>query len=396
MKRILLAALLIGLLSGCQMKNKHKTQAYERWAHARARVVCGVAAEHLKVGDVKKALTTTREALAMDENYVPARVLLGKVLLAQGRYANAAEELRITEVLAPDDPEVAYLLGVALEKHGRHEEALRSYQKARALDPSKDAYVAASAEVLVAMDQPVQALELMRTRLARREGGPGMNALAGDLALLVGRPDEAAGFYRACLDADGDSVTALEGLAKARFFAGEHDGALECLGRLAGRPEYAEKVSWVYIMMGDCNMALKRPRRAREAYETATRIEPDTARIWMALAKAALSLGDLTRATSSARRATALGGPTLEATMVLAYALVRQQRWPEAARMLQAASEKHPDDATVLCMLGRCHQAMGRSDQATSCYLKVLRSHPRHVVARSLLNAAGAEADGAR
>ncbi len=393
MKRVILAAMVIGLLCGCQhplrLKNEGKTQAYERWSQARARVTTGVAEEHLKVEQLEKAEASAREALALHQDYVPARLVLAKVLLRQGNYAGAIEELRIVEVMKSNDPEVAYLVGTAQEKRGELQEALKAYQKARALDPSSDAYVAASVEVLVQMNQPARALELLEARLSRRDASAGLLGLAGEVASMMGLHKQAAGYFQACLDAAPDSPSAREGAAKSHFFAGNYAEALELLGTLRDQPEYREKASWVHLMIGDCHMTLNHPQKARDAYQEAAGIEPQAGRVWASLAKAALALGDVPGATRAARQAVSLGAEGVEASLVLAYGLRQQGDVRGAIELLDAADRKHPNNATVLCMLGRCYENIGRSDEAASCYLKVLRGDPNHALARRLLATTG-------
>ena len=391
---VLAAAMLAAAAGGCGLKNKQKLAAHQRWCETRARVIASVGAEHLKVGDLDKAADSAKQALSLAPSCVPARVLLAKVLLEKGRYAAAAEALRGCQSDAPENPEVPYLLGVAHEKRKQYAEALRQYQKACALDPSNDAYVIASAEVLVAQGKAALALELLESRLERIDGGVPMLLLAGELAMMVGQPVKAAGLYRRCLDAEPQQPAAREGYAKALFFAGRHQRALEALRELAAQGDYKEKVSWVYIMMGDCYLASRRVAEARGAYEVAVRIDPGDAEIWLCLAKAALAGGDPSAAAKAARRALALKGDSLDANLLLACALLAQDRPEEASKLLLRAAQADPRNATVLCMLGRCCQALGKKDQAVSYYLRALRSDPDHPLAKHLL--AGIELGGSQ
>ena len=388
MKRAMIAALVIGLLGGCNMPkhSKHRAEAYERWSNARARVVTSLAEEYHKTGDLEKARESAAEAVNLDETYIPAIVLLSKVLIEQGHYDKAIEELRIGEVLQKNNPQMAYLLGVALEKRGAHTEAMKHYRKARALDPTNDAYVTASAEVLVAMGQPARALELIQAQLDRRDCSAGVHALAGEVAMMVGMHKKAAWHFQDCLDLEPAAAVAREGLARAHYFAGHYPEAVEALGALAEDEDHKDTSSWVYIMLGDCHLALNRPRQARTALQTATRIAPKTAKIWNALAKAALAVGDIPGAMSAAHKAVTLGGESLETAVVMAYGLMRQGRPLEAIKILDAAAQQHGEDPMVLCMLGRCYDALGRIEQANSCYRKALQNDPKHPLAKSLLS----------
>ena len=188
-----------------------------------------------------------------------------------------------------------------------------------------------------------------------------------------------------CLDGDPKNLTVREELAKAHFLAGNYTDALAVLEKLAAHPLYRDKVAWVRIMMGNSYLALKRPRQARDAYRTATVIEPKEPRAWSSLAKAAMALGDLNGTVQAARRALDLGGECLEATTLLGYALLRQGRAAEARQVLAGAVASHPKDPVLLCTLGRCYEALGRNDQAVACYENVLQSHPDHALAKALV-----------
>ncbi len=374
-----------GLLGGCGPENAQKIEAHERWSQTRAGMACGIGTEHLKVGDLGKARARADEALSMDPECVPALVLMGKVLLAQGRYVSAAEHFGKAEALAPRRAEIPYLIGAALEKRGNHEEALAAYQKARALDPTNDAYVTASAEVLVSAGKPQLALELLEQRLERSDGDLSMLALAGEMAMLVGQPDKSVQYYQRCLDVQPDHVGAQEGMAKAAFFSGDYAAALIDLEALAERDGDKDKASWIYIMTGDCHMAANRPSAARGAYRAAARIDPGDGRIWLALAKASLACGDSAGAARAARQGLALGDDGWEATMVLACAALARGDSEGAWRLMERVAKRRPDDPTVLCMLGRCRQAEGRDDEAVSYYMKALKADPDHPLAKRLL-----------
>jgi len=381
---VLLASITI-LAAGCGLKNKQKVEAHQRWCRTRALVICSLGAEHLKVGDLDKAGASAGKALALDTDCVGARLLLGKILLEKGRYVEAIDQLRKGEAMAPENAEFPYLIGAAQEKRGKYDEAVTSYQKARALDASNDAYVMALAEVLVSAGKPRLALELLASRLERTDGNASMTAMAGELAMLVDAPARSVEFYQRCLDTDPENPQAREGLAKAQFFAGQHAHALIGLSYLAGQDPYKDKVAWVYIMIGDCHMAMNRPRAAREAYAAATRIDAGEARVWLRRAQASLSCGDARGAEHAARQALDLTDSLFEAKIVLSFAMLAQGRGADAARTLAKLARDRPGDPTVLCMLGRCCARMGRRDQAAKYYAQALQSDPKHSLAKRLL-----------
>ncbi len=388
MKRLVVMALFAGIIGGCNTHNEEKAAAVKRWRNAQARVVCGVGVEQLKVGDLEKAQASATQALSRDPDYVPARILLARILLERGRYAEAAEELHKAEELQPENAEIHYLLGVALEKRNEYAEALESYQKAGLLDPGNAAYVTASAEVLVAMGKSREALELLEKRLERSEDDASVLALAGEVAMMVGEPARAVSFFQRCCDLNPKSVTVRESLAKAYFFSEQYAEALEAFTKLRDYPEYANS-AWVHVIIGDCYVALEQPKAARGAYETAANLDPGAGPIWVRVAKAALAAGDIPAANAAARQALTLMESSPEAAVVLGYALLHQGQAKDALQLLSDAVQKDPRQATLWCLLGRCHEALGQRDQALTCYRKALEAQPDSALARRLLAAAG-------
>jgi len=376
------------VLAGCGLHNAQKELADQRWRQARAVVNCDLGEKYLKTGELAEAQNAAAEALSLDGKCVPALVLMGRVLMEKGRYVAAEEYFRKAGELAPKRAEIPYLIGAALEKRGKGAEALEAYQKASALDPACDAYVTASAEVLVSLGKCELAFELLDVRLAHSDGELSMLALAGELAMLVGDPDKSAQYYRRCLDMKPGHLGAREGLAKANFFGGHYPAALADLKVIAADKTDGGPASWVYLMIGDCQMAADRPGEARQAYRDAVRVDADDPRVWMALAKASLACDDPAESSSAARKAMALGGDAVEATLVLACAALAGGDAAGAAKLVDRVLKQRPDDPTALCIMGRCRAAQGHVDEAVGFYTRALRADPNRPLARQLMASA--------
>ncbi len=392
MKHMTTIAIVVAVLAGgCGGGNEQKDGAYKRWYTARARVVQAVGEECFRAGDLDKAYSNAAEAVKLNGEHLPARLLVAKVLIEKGQYAQAIEQLKQAEQLAPESEEVAYLMGVALERRRDFAEALGFYQKARALNPANSAYVKANAEVLVSMNKPHRALELVQMHLERNDGEQGMLALCGELAMLVGETALAVDCYQKCFDADPKDSSLQEGLAKAHFFNSDYAKALTLLKKL-DESAYQGKACWPHIMMGDSLLALNRPREARTAFQRATAAAPDEPKAWICLAKAAVALDDPDEVILAARQVISLSGESLEVATLLGHALMRQGRIPQAKKVLTAAAARYPQDATLQCMLGRCYEALGQKDKARACYAQALRVDPEHMLAKVLLESENGEA----
>ena len=421
MKRYRLLAIataMVVAMTGCGSMQKEKAKSYKEWHQARSRIVCSVGEEHFKAGTLDKAQSCAMESLSLDSNYLPARMLLAKVLLGRGCYQEACEQLLKIELSSLDNEngssvasiradEVAYLRGEAMERLGKYPEALQCYQKARVLNPSNDAYVMASAEVMVSMGQLRGALELLEVHLQRigADIEPSMLVLAGEVAMLAEDYAKASGFFRQRMDmvkgqnAEGSGRFVLESLSKACFFAGDYKGAIESLKRIPN--DSGQSSCWALIMMGDSYMALNRPGDAKSAYESAIEIEPGDWPVWLSLAKAAVADGDARRGVTAGLRAMELArdsattGVTdkrrVDVSVITACAMLMDNRPEDAMKILATSAKDNPEDPMLWCMLGRCYSAMNRSDRAASCYMTALRLEPENHLARSLLACIGTD-----
>jgi len=86
-------------------------------------------------GDVEGAIAGYRALLELEPGSVDARVRLSRMLIAAGRPEQARDLLAEAVAIAPQEPVLYYLLGRALERLGRWEEALAAYDAGRISHP---------------------------------------------------------------------------------------------------------------------------------------------------------------------------------------------------------------------------------------------------------------------
>jgi len=384
--RTIFIAMMATTLAGCLNRMpKISADARSRMDHARAQVDLGVGEEYLKVGQLDKARDKAERALLLDKDYFEARLLLGKVLIEQGQYALAAMELGIACDQRPRSAEASFLLGVAYEKSGRLDEALVSYRKALVLNPGDMGAVMACTEVLVAMGKIRQAQLYVQSYLDRAGDEAGLFELAGRLAAMQDDHAKAAQYYQHAHDIDPKNVRYRGALAKAQFFANQYAQAEETLLALSQLKDY-DPPYWVFAMLGDCCMAQGKVYQARDAYQEATDRNPSVAGLWSNLAKASLALGDIPGAISAARCALQLDADSLEATMLLGYAMLRNGEARRAGALLAAAADRHGQNVILQCLLGRSYAAAGNKALAQRCYAAALQAEPDNQLARRLLD----------
>ncbi len=383
MKKYILAIAIVASLAGCG-PNTRRDDAYNRWYHVRARMLHGLASEHLKIGQLDKAHNKASEALVLDAKFLPAGILLAKVDIEQGRYKQAVVTLEKFRPDHPENAEIVYLTAVANEKCGNLAEALEGYKKAHAMDDSDFSSITAAGEVLVAMGRLKEAQVFVTGYLGAAENEPALFELAGRLALMHRQWDEAVKNFRRARDVDYKNRRYQEALARAEFMAGKYAQTIETLKELSISEDYTTP-AWVHSMLGDCYMSLDQPAKARDEYYVVRRMKGKDPQTWVDIAKAALALNDAPRAVLSAREAINLDPSCQDAWVVLGYGLLRQKQNEAAVENLTRAVKRHPRNATLYCLLGRAHQACGDKTKARACYNEALVLESQFELARALL-----------
>ena len=83
------------------------------------------------LGDEARAQVILRDGLALDDASAVLHHALGLSLVRSGQTEEALEELSQAAILGPENPRLAYVLGIALNSVGRHQEAVRVLRSAR-------------------------------------------------------------------------------------------------------------------------------------------------------------------------------------------------------------------------------------------------------------------------
>ncbi len=386
--RVVAISIVLACLAGCWGRSMpdNKQEAYNRWYRLRADMLCGVAAEHLRHGLLDEAKSKAQEALVLDINYLPPRLLLGRIYIEEGRYGAAIEQLSKAYQTNPQSADAVYLLAVAQEKSNCLEEAVKNYQYAYHLDRSSLDAVKAASEALVGLGKVDEAQVHLDKYMALAENDPGIFELAGRLAMMRAEYAKAAKFFEQARDLDSKNHRYREKLARAQFLAGSYAEARETLDGLMASKKYSPPV-WAYVMLGDACLAVERPHEARTAYQMASRLDASSGDIWASIAKADLVVGRSDSAVLAAGRALVLDKRNLDASMLLGYALLTEGRVEDALTHLVQATRQHPKDPTLWCLLGRAHAAANNGAQAVRCYSTAAGLDPDSRLARELLDA---------
>jgi tetratricopeptide (TPR) repeat protein len=208
---------------------------------------------------------------------------LGLARQRQGRFEEAIREHREAIRLKPGLAEAHYNLGLALAAVGRGGEAIAAYTEAARLNPTNVETRHNLANALRAAGRYDEAIEQVRVALTIRPGSVELHQNLGDTLLRAGRLDEAAGVYRRALMLRPDSGELHNNLGVALRSAGRLEESAAAFGEAA---RVAPSVALVHTNLGDVFERLGRIDEAIASYQRALALDPSSAAAQQNLARA--------------------------------------------------------------------------------------------------------------
>ena len=200
--------------------------------------------------DPEAALEFAEKANQTDQTLLPGYLVLGKALLANGSYSDAAKKLEIYTLYVPEDAQGWLALGQAFAGRDLYVEAQEALSQAIELDENlAEAYVARGM-VFVELDQGQQAVnDLLRaSRIERRSFLINLNL--GRALFTAGRLNEARSQFNTSLDlAEDDQQLGQVYYWRAQLIEalGNRPVALQDWKRLIDLPSDTVPKDWITV-----------------------------------------------------------------------------------------------------------------------------------------------------
>ncbi len=320
---------------------------------------------------------------------VPELARRGSVALQDGRPAEALQWFRKAIEGRPDDPALAFNLGLALFRLGRLEDALEPLGRAVAHSPS-----AANARFLRGIayfqraDYGQAALELEKVRGHGRFGEQALYMLTESYR-LTGRVAAAETSFLELERRFPDSALYRKLLGTAYEAEGSYAKALQefraAIRIDAGLPEVNFAIGFVHFKRWEHDQAAIWFKRELE-------VQPCHAKAYYYLAEISVSGGDLPAAEERYRQALACDESYASALAGLGAVHTRQQRYDEALQVLRRAVEIAPEHAEAHYGLAQALLRLGRREDAEAALAKVRAIHAvQHQTAREALGSTASE-----
>jgi tetratricopeptide (TPR) repeat protein len=164
---------------------------------------------HLRAERYLDAQVCCRQALAIDSDHADTLHLMGLLSLQTKQYDHAVEWLARAIRLDPK-PEYLSSLGTTLQQQGRHEEALKAFDKAVQLKPDDADLWINLGNVLVELERPADAVLSFQhvLKLDPRHGDAAYRS--GFLLLRLGRPEQALAYFNLSDELQPNQAVILE------------------------------------------------------------------------------------------------------------------------------------------------------------------------------------------
>jgi tetratricopeptide (TPR) repeat protein len=364
---------------------KANADAKLQWARARATVLWSLAKDQYEHSNFETCRHTLNDALKIDPENAQLRVLSAKLAIEQGNLELADKELVVARRVEPNNAESDYLAGVICQRWQRSQDALDYYRSASEKQPNELAYLLAYAETLVSMGRSDDAMTLLQEKVVYFEYSATIRDAVGELLMQKGKHHAAVEMLRQASILAADDNGIREHLAMACFYDKQYADAADLIGRVVHDDKYAKRTD-LFLVMGECQLKLNKPRDARDSFEVASQISPNQAAVWTGLGKAALRINDLRRADISIRRSLSIEPASSECNLLLGYVRLKEKKLPEALAAFKKANTIDPADTVSLCMVGFVLEKQGKSDEAMKCYAKALKMSPGDEMATKLLS----------
>jgi tetratricopeptide (TPR) repeat protein len=279
----------------------------------------------------RRAIARAPRDWVLRENY-------SRLLEANGRPAEALEQMRLVADQLPHDIEVLHRLANLLDAAGRSDEAVAHFRRALLRNPRslelRHGLAMAYANLGQALEAETQYREALRLKPSFTEARINL----GLLLARTGRTNEAIAEYRQALAQDTDSAAAHVNLGRLLNATGQRDAALHHYrAALRINPQHAV----AHMNLGSL-LTTSDPGAAVIHLREALRAQPDFAEAHLALA-VQLAKQEATEAETHFQAALRLRASWVDAQFNYGAFLANQRRFAEAQTQFREVLKQQPE-----------------------------------------------------
>lgn len=196
----------------------------------------------------------------MPEANLSASIAQSSLAAARHDFTQALEWAERAVAIAPEDSDAKAVLGDAQLELGRYDEAFSTFQTMIDLRPDLAAYsrVSYALELQGNIDAAITAMEAAEQAASAPSDAAFAAHQLGELEWNRGNVDAALDHYRRALQRDPGYVRSEAALARAAYFAGNGEEAIDRYEAIIERlplPQYVSELAAIYSVMGEEDLA---------------------------------------------------------------------------------------------------------------------------------------------
>jgi len=307
-------------------------------------------------------------AIALDPKMAPAYLNLGLVLM-ESDPAAAADAFRRASELQPTESRPRYLAGTALERAGKHDQALEQYRAALEISPKEYEYNLAIGRELLHTDKAAEGEAHFRDAIAvRADSVPAQLGLANAL-LAQKKFDAAADALAEYLKLNSGDRAARLDRASALVTTGRYDDAIAELDHIeAASTPTAETLK----MRGNIYSRQQKWSQANDALTRALAPSPKDADLLLWLGHVKIELRDYSAAIGLLAQAYSMDRNSPDALRELVNAFFLNGDYPETLGAMERLAKLEEPQPSSWFVRAICYDKLSRKAEAIAAYQKFL------------------------
>lgn len=315
----------------------------------------------------REAESEYRRAIELDPKVAPAYLNLGLLLLDRDAAA-AVAPLRKAAELVPAESRTQFLLGLALERSGKINEAADTYEKAERLNPRDFEVEFAFGRTLLRLDRAAEAEKRFRAALdLKNDSAPAQLGLAN--SLFVQHKAEAAGQFEAYLKQHPQDAEARERLARIHY---EREELPQALAELDRAEASAAPTLESLKLRADIVIAQKNWDAAIAVLQKASQLAPGDPGLHAGLGRIYLEKRDFAASEKELRAALAADSNQTNALRDLGTLLYLQGNYAAALDALDLLAKRETPPTGSWFVRAICYDKLSRKKEALESYQKFI------------------------
>jgi tetratricopeptide (TPR) repeat protein len=327
----------------------------------------------LERGKSEEAEDLFEKVIQRDPRSSEARLGLAIVERSRGQHAKATADMEVIAKDRPDWSKVHFELARTLLLQRQVEPALRAFERAEQTSADPAVTRVRAAQLLASADERDRAMAKAQASTASTNAAPLAHMLLARLHLDKGSPDLAERELQSAVKAGPQSLTPR--LQLARFYLSQRRPAdavapLEEAAKLTpASPEPLALLVDAYVAAGNADLAVATAERLRN-------LQGDTAAAHVIFGVVNEKVGRPADALTAYQTALDKQPNHLGAARARARLLERQQREPEARRLLEDTAQARPQAVEPLVDLAQMEERAGNRGSAIDAYRRALARAP--------------------